>query len=222
MKKFFALLVLATLITGGAFGQLMLGVTGDLHMDTQMSASEISAQFKDGSNIFYGPFAEIAFGRLGIGLAGTYKGWSDYYLGDMVTYDVAGYFSYHLFKARAFLDPFGELGFGYIANDYASSNPSKSIGYAAYNPLNASMFWYGALGLGINLGPIGIFGKMSYNNAIKQQMDMVDSSGNTVTDTSTGVALKVPPYGTLNPSTGYWSTDIPAMRFTLGAKLLLF
>jgi len=221
MKKLAIALLLSSLIAGGAFAQVMLGVTGNLHMDTQMSAKEIADQFHDGSNIFYGPFVEIAFGRLGIGVEGDFTFWNDFYLGDMETYDVAGYLSYHLFKARAFFDPFAQLGFGYIANDYTSSNPNKNSGYASYNPLNASLYWFGALGLGLNLGPIGIFGKMSYNNRIQQQLNMKDSSGNDVTDPTTGEVLKVPYYGPFDSSTGLFGDYVPAMRFTLGAKLIL-
>jgi hypothetical protein len=216
MKKLVAVLILASLLAGGAFAQLMFGVTGDLHMDTAMSSQAIIDQFQSGDNIFYGPFVEIVFGKLGIGVAGTFSFWSDPLLAmDMMTYDVAGYLSYHLFGGHAFLDPFGEIGAGYIASDYATSSQDPDPN----NPMSASVFWYGALGLGINLGPLGVFGKLAYNNALKYQLDMMDNSGNKMLDANG--ATKVPYYGTYDPVTNTFTEYVPAMRFTIGAKIIL-
>ena len=224
MKKLVAVLALASVLTGGAFAQLMFGVTGDLHMDTSLTSQQILDQFKAGDNIFYGPFVEIVFGNLGIGVTGTFSFFDEKFYDfngylqsePMMVYDVAGYLSYHLFGGHAFLDPFGELGLGFIAKDYATAANDPDLN----NPMMASVFWYGALGLGINLGPIGVFGKFAYNNALKYQLDLVDANGKTMSDGMGGV-LKVPYYGTADPFTYIISQYVPAARVTFGAKIIL-
>ena len=214
MKKLAAVIVLASLLAGGAFAQIMLGVTGDLHMDTIMNSQDIQHAFQTGEGVFYGPFAEIAFGRLGIGAAGTFSFYSDYLTGiGLMDYDLNGYLAYHLFKARAFLDPFLHIGFGYIATDYANSS-DKSV-YAPTtpdDPISASLYWDAAFGLGVNLGPLGVFGQFAYNFPIAKHMSGKDSNGN---------SYDIPYYGFYDPNTNTTKEYVPAYRFTLGAKLIL-
>lgn len=210
-RKLVAVLAIIAFAVTGASAQLMFGVSGALHMDEMMSASEIQAAFQDGQYVWYGGFAEIAFGRLGFGISGNLTAPYDGGFGtDFMDLDIAGYVSYHLFKARAFIDPFLELGGGYIGSDYANSGEDPND-----NPESATLYWYGALGLGINLGPIGIFGKFAYNTMIDQPLQGEDEYGNT---------YDIPQYG-------YWYQDdlgdwvvmptVPALRFTLGAKIIL-
>ncbi|HUX37406.1 MAG TPA: hypothetical protein VMV44_05835 [Rectinemataceae bacterium] len=223
MKKLVIVLAFASLVAGGAFAQLMFGATGDLHMDTTMSASDISNSFQTGENIFYGPFAEIAFGKLGLGVAGTFSFYTDNFtMTQWMDYDVNGYLSYHLFRARAFLDPFVHIGFGYMATDYANSsdkdayvvlNPYTS---SSSDPISASLYWNAALGLGVNLGPLGVFGQLSYNFPIAKHLTGTDSSGN---------SYDIPYYGYYDPNAygglGGIVEYVPKYRFTLGAKLIL-
>lgn len=219
MKKFAAVIVLATLLAGGAFAQIMLGATGDLHMDTTMSAKDISNAFQTGENIFYGPFAEIAFGKLGFGAAGTFSFYTDLNTNvQWMDYDVNGYLAYHLFKARAFLDPFLHIGFGYMATDYANTSDKDTYVKAnpytsnSSDPISASLYWNAALGLGLNLGPLGVFGQFSYNFPIAKHLTGTDSYGN---------SYDIPYYGTYDFATNTITEYVPKYRFTLGAKLIL-
>jgi len=221
MKKILIVLVLVSLVATGAFAQLVFGVTGALHMDEKLSSAQIQQRFQDGEGIFYGPFAEIIFGNLGIGLAGNFS----FYEGTgliqpynvnitgkrMMDYDVTLYLSYHLFGGRSFLDPFGEIGGGVIATTFADSNDQDLIPWDG--PLLANGYWYAAIGLGINLGGLGIFGKFSYNHRVDKPVtaDMKPTFGTGTQD--------LPGYGfdsVLFPN-GY----LPKYRFPLGAKLAI-
>ena len=48
MKKFVALLALITVVGVGAFAQITFGMSGALHMDEKLSASELKAMFDEG------------------------------------------------------------------------------------------------------------------------------------------------------------------------------
>ena len=206
--KIFALVALLALAGMGASAQLMFGVTGALHMDKQLSAGEIQAAFENGEDIWYGGFGEIAFGRLGFGISANVT--APYFSGfaEFMDMDIAGYLSYHFFKARSFLDPFVELGGGYIGSDYANSSEDTN----SEDPVSATLYWYGGFGLGVNLGPIGVFGKFAYNAKINRAMEASDGSD----IPSYGYVIGLDEFG--NPIV---ESYVPALRFTLGAKLIL-
>lgn len=207
MKKAMTVVAFALLLSGAMSAQIILGVAGDLHMDQTMSLSDISNQFQGGQNIFYGPFAEIAFNKLDFGLGGTFSYYPDMWTGlQFMDYDVYMYLGYHIFGARAFLDPFVEMGGGYIASDYASS--SEKPVELGDNPVAASMYAYAAAGLGINLGPIGAFTKFAYNMALPQALGTY----------SDGTAI--PPY-THYDAAGNATPNMFKYRVSLGAKLIL-
>ncbi|HET7839286.1 MAG TPA: hypothetical protein VFL04_05970, partial [Rectinemataceae bacterium] len=175
MKKKLIIVLLLVLVLGSStYAQLVLGVSGALRADSTMSASSIASQYKSGQNIFYGPFVEIIFGKLGLGVSGNFSFFED--LGTkFMDYDVDGYVSYHLFGGRAFLDPFGELGLGLMAYNYANSSDNPSTNDS---PISGNYYWFGGFGLGLNLGPIGIFGKMDYNFRINGHLQGKDDFGN--------------------------------------------
>jgi hypothetical protein len=223
MKKFLVALLFVAVIASGSFAQLMIGLSGALHMDERLTAEEINARFKSGDGIFYGPTIEIAGRHLGVGVTGNVSSYDrdvtfDSYLGPITQtfkftdYDLTLYLSYHLFGGRAFLDPFGEFGGGVLAMGFAEDADNE-----AYNPydgnfLMANYYWYAALGLGLNLGPIGVFGKFSFNYALKNADYKANWRG---TETETTLY----PYGydeVLFPN-GY----LPKYRFTAGVKLIL-
>jgi len=235
MKKIIIALLLVALISAGAFAQLMLGVSGALHMDTQLSASDIKARFDNGEGIFYGGFVEIAGRHFGLGVTGNVS----YYKGDidnsftyqgsthtypitnakLIDYDLTGYISYHIFGARAILDPFGEFGGGVLATGFDSKSDQDMVPWDSPF-LAASYYWYAALGLGLNLGPFGIFGKFAFNSPIARsfQANFKDTYGNGSPTGLTG-STDLGPYGYdwfLFPN-GY----MPKFRFTAGVKLIL-
>ncbi len=227
MKKLFTLGLLAILLSSGAFAQLYVGASGALHMDEKLTAAQISERFQNGDGIFYGPFAEIIFGHLGVGLAANFSVYErDVYAYNFTTltydtllaeklvdYDVVLYASYHLFKDKPFLDPFGELGFGMLATDFASDASKTAYNPFEDSPLMASSYWYAGMGLGINLGGLGIFGKFSFNQPV---FDPVTA---TYRADLGGGEVMLDPYGYdwwLFPD-GY----LPKFRFTLGAKIAL-
>jgi hypothetical protein len=208
-KKIFSVAMLVALVSGGAFAQLALGVTGALNMDQQLSASEISNDFKNGDNIYYGGFVEILGKHLGLGVSLNVSPVQSETI-DLINYDADLYLSYHIFKATGFLDPFLETGLGVFALDYKKQSDKVEGGTS---PIAESPYWYGALGLGINLGHrIGVFGKFAYNWIIQRQG----------TDKDTGQTI--PYYGTYAPdANGDWAVTeyVPTYRFTLGLKLIL-
>jgi len=213
-KKVFIVLALVALVGGGAFAQLAFGVSGALHSDQQLSASGISNAFRTGDDIYYGGFIEILGKHFGFGISFNYSpnaNASDLTGTNLINWDGDIYLSYHIFKATSFIDPFLELGVGILALDYAGN--SKPQDYSGTTPIAASPYWYGALGLGINLGHhLGLFGKLAYNFQIQDQL----SQG----------GQKIPYYGSYggyDPVTGVPKINeyVPAYRFTLGVKLIL-
>jgi hypothetical protein len=205
-KKLFILFALIAVVSGGAFAQLAFGVSGALHSDQQMSASGISNAFRTGDDIYYGGFVEILGRHFGLGFSFNYSPFSSVSGVDLVNYDADLYLSYHLFRATSFIDPFFEFGLGVLALDYArNSTPS---GYNGTSPIAASPYWYGALGLGINLGRhLGIFGKLAYNMLIQRHLTQ---NGN-----------EIPYYGTYTSENVDPTEYVPVYRFTLGLKLIL-
>jgi hypothetical protein len=205
-RKLAALIAIVAIAASGAYAQLIVGVSGALPMDTQMNAADIQAAFQDGSAIMYGGFAELGFGKVGLGLSVNSNLYTDSYFDQLMrTADIQVYFSYHLFGIKAFLDPFGELGAGLIGTMYGDTTQVSTSSF-----VDASYYWYAAVGVGVNLGPVGIFGKFAYNNAVGQAVSYEDDLGVTQT---------YPPYGTYLFGDGV--TYLPPFRFTLGAKLLL-
>jgi hypothetical protein len=235
MKKILVALLLAAVIGSGAFAQLMVGVSGALHMDQVLTAQEIKTAFDTGDGVFYGGLIEIAGKRLGVGVTMNVSNYEramyvyvadptavDYGIGTTVDYvsnmkltdyDLTLYLSYHLFGAHAFLDPFGEFGGGVLATGF-----KNDADVTRYNPyegsfFSASYYWYGALGLGVSLGPIGVFGKFSYNYPLKEKFQ------DTFKGDTTGTKQDLYPFGydeVLYPD-GY----LPKFRFTAGVKLIL-
>jgi hypothetical protein len=227
MKKILFALLFAVLISTGAFAQLMIGLSGALHMDSQLSARDIRDRFQQGDGIFYGPTIELAGKHLGVGVAGNMSFYTrdlEFYDGmggtyfvpyKFTDYDLTLYLSYHLFGARAFLDPFGEFGGGILATGFTDKADREALSPYDSNFFMASYYWYGALGLGVNLGVIGLYGKFAYNYPLSRHFK---ADLNPAVAGSSGSADLLP-YGydeVLFPN-GY----LPRFRFTAGIKLIL-
>jgi hypothetical protein len=195
-KKLTAVLVLAAMLVAGASAQLMIGVSGALPLDSKdTSYSQISDQFESGEGIFYGGFVELAMHQVGFGFSANTMTMRDYWFdANMDIVDADLYVSFHLFGARALLDPFAELGYGVIGSEWENGT----------DWVDASYYWYGALGLGVNLGPVGVFAKFAYNHAVSTPVELDDGSN--------------------APSFGYYlfgQPYLPRYRVTIAAKLIL-
>ena len=215
-KKLISVVALAALVSAGAFAEFGLGVTGALNMDQQLSGSEIANDFRNGDNIYYGGFVEILGKHLGLGASLNVSPVKSCGI-DLINYDADIYLSYHIFKATSFIDPFLETGFGVFALDYTNSIDrqvdAESGNPSGTSPIAESPYWYGALGLGINLDHrVGVFGKFACNMIIQRQ-GMDKDNGETI-----------PYFGTYSQGpNGEWTVTeyVPAYRFTLGLKLIL-
>jgi len=206
-KKFLIAVVLAAVIGSGAFAQLMIGVSGALYMDTtDETLSQTVAQFK--TNAWYGAFVEIAGKHLGLGFKfNTSAPYTDpVTTNTSQSYDLALYFSYHLFGARAFLDPMLDIGGGALVQKNDNSS----------NLNTGTFYWYPGIGLGVNLGPIGVFTKFAFDIPIRQQLTQKDENNNSyaipyyLTDVQG-------PTGVVYGDNGYF----PNYTLTVGVKLIL-
>jgi len=201
-KKLTAVLVLAAMLVAGASAQLMIGVSGALPLDSSdTSIEKLADQYQSGQGIFYGGFLELGMHQIGIGFsANTMTAKDSYFDQDMQIIDADLYIAFHLFGARALLDPFAELGYGIIGSKWEQPTNGQSSDW-----VDASSYWYGALGLGVNLGPVGVFAKFAYNNAVGTPVKLEDG----VSDA---------------PAFGYWlfgAPYLPKYRVTIAAKLIL-
>jgi hypothetical protein len=201
-KKLVVVLALAALVVVGASAQLVIGVSGALPMYTAPNnAQEITTAFQTGNGIYWGGFLEIIMHKVGIGASVNTAVYPNYLtqVGDRII-DEDLYLSLHLFGGRAFLDPFAELGAGAIGTILDGDSIFSQW-------IDGSYYWYAALGLGINLGPIGINAKFAWNNNIGAMQ------GTQTPSTAFGTVM----FGEPNPGANW----IPPFRFTLAAKLIL-
>ena len=197
-RKLIAVLALAALVVAGASAQLMIGVSGALPLDTKPdNYDQIANQFQSGQGIYYGGFIELGLGKIGFGVSAntmTIKEPNSGVLYDITDADL--YAAFHILGTRSLLDPFAELGYGIIGSEAQHVDEWT----------DASYYWYVALGLGINLGPVGIDAKFSYNNAVSTPVPYRN-----IDDTA-------PAFGSfLVGSEGY----LPPYRVTIAAKLIL-
>jgi hypothetical protein len=180
MKRLIFALAFGGLIASGAFAQLMFGVTGVQYFQEDAegnlpSIGDAWTNLQDGVGVYWGGFAEIAISKVGFGIAFNYDELlaSDYGLDDPAydqwSYDVNFYLAYHFFKARSFIDPFIQVGVGQTAFDYMNKDDaSRMINYADEDdPMMASLYWDFGAGLGVNLGPVGVFVKAMFNSQLE-------------------------------------------------------
>ncbi|OHE67042.1 MAG: hypothetical protein A2Z99_18650 [Treponema sp. GWB1_62_6] len=222
MKRMIAALALGALIATGAFAQLMFGISGVQYFQEDEngdlpSIGEAWTQFQDGEGVYMGGFVELAISKLGFGIAFNYDELlaSDYGFFDPAydqwSYDVNFYLAYHFFKARSFLDPFVQMGIGQTAFDYMNKDEISiaTNGADKDDPMMASMYWDFGAGLGVNLGPVGVFAKAMFNSQLEGVVK--------------GTRDNNDPYYTYYAGDEY---DIPAFdpmpfKWIFGAKLIL-
>ena len=200
IKRLITVAALVVVVCVGAFAQLAVGGTATIYLDTTNGAAQqIKDDFSSGQNLYYGGFIEYLGRHWAGGLGATVSPWTLHGI-KLIDYDADVYLAYHLFKATAFLDPYGKVGLGMLGESYQSKSEKNddndyTVG-SSTSPLSASAYWFAGLGLGITLRPIDIFAEFAYNFNLNFQF----KDGNQA----------VPSYG----------GDTP-YRFTLGAKLIL-
>jgi len=194
MKRLFVALMLIAFVTTGAFAQIVLGVTGVQYYQEQdgklPTVGQAWSDFQEGTGVYWGGFAEIILGKLGLGLSfnqQTYKdpwGWSTlaptFPSGafDQWNYDLNFFLSYHLFGGRAFIDPFLQAGFGVLAYDWKNKDTLINEGWElSDDPMMASGYFDFGGGLGINLGGLGIFVKGMWNVKSNEPLTSTDDYG---------------------------------------------
>jgi hypothetical protein len=210
MKKIAIVALLGVFIATGAFAELAIGVNGALYMDdselNDSSYGSVADRFQDGEGIYYGLFIEALGRKAGFGAAFNASKYASQWdpEQEMMDMDLNLYFSYHLIKATSVIDPFGEIGLGYIAKDYVDAEYDDDHD----NPLTASTYWFAGGGLGINLGFIGVFAKFNYlmpfGNELTGTVSYVDEEGETQETEITLESFALKPY-----------------RVVIGAKLIL-
>lgn len=210
-KKIIAVLALAALVTTGAFAQLALGISGNIYTDTKMSGGEVINRFQDGNGIFYGPFVEIGLGKLALGGAANFSFYEeDWSIGQdgswmmkMVDYDVNVYVQGHLLGYKAIFDPFAEAGLGVMGKNFQEEQ------YQNTDPLSMTTYFQAGLGLGLNLGGLGLFFKTNYlfpGDPVQTEAELYNPDG---TPSGSYATYTLPMY------------DLKRMKITLGAKLIL-
>ncbi len=171
MKRTLLVLAIVALLTTGAFGQIVLGITGVQYYEKDASGnlptlSQAWDDFKDGTGVYWGGYGELILHKLGLGLSFNQQTFSDPIPAlDMWNYDVNFFLSYHILGGRSFIDPFLQAGIGEMAYDYkdkAAAAAELSTSFTE-DPLFASIYYDFGFGLGINLGGIGIFAKGMWN-----------------------------------------------------------
>jgi hypothetical protein len=171
-RKLIALIAMVALAGTGVFAQFAIGVSGAIYRDDRdLSCSSFSRAFDDlnRGDGYFGVLIEGAVDHLAAGLAGNFSIYKEDFGSStsfaMINTDWNLYAQGHLLKYDAFLDPFVEVGAGYMAKDYRNEadDPDTS------NPLMKS--WYGdfGLGMGLNVGSLGIFLKGLYNFKFNDQ-----------------------------------------------------
>jgi len=168
-KRYLAIALLVAFAGAGAFAQLAIGGSGALYGDMDAMKNDTDAviqNFKNGEGLFYGPFIELGMGKLGLGVSGNFSFYEEdgsfeqdgSEMIEMMTYDISVYLQIHVFKYRSFIDPFLEGGIGMMAKDYQNSDVDPD----PENPMAGTKYFEFGGGLGINLGPLGIFAKALY------------------------------------------------------------
>lgn len=166
-------------LLGGAASALdfTLGTSGALYMSEEKfsdtDGQSILEHFRYGEGIFYGINGEVLFDKWSVGLYSYFSFylneiWQDgtYLAGyDMMDADFDFSMGYHIFGAKAFLDPFVEGGIGVITKNINSAY--DDAGTKVYDgppfTVQGTTYWHGGVGVGLNLGTFGFFSKLQYH-----------------------------------------------------------
>jgi len=196
LKKTGILVLLLTVVVSGVCAvDFSLGFSGALYMSDEQfdsaSGRSILDRFEDGEGIFYGVNGEILFDQWALGLYTyfsfyefeyTFNSGSNTGRFEMMDVDVNLSLSYHFFKARSVLDPFAEFGAGVISSNV---NAVYEDGTQIYGPdfdddpfmILGTEYVFAGLGLGLNLGDLGLFSKVQYHTPVGTPEGEIESGG---------------------------------------------
>ena len=155
MKKIPLLFLFFLIITLGGFAEFSLGVTGSYDFTEELlDAEEIEI---DQADLMYGAFAEIHFGKFGLGVqyaVDYFTVFPEEAYNDLRKSNLAAFISLRLFKPRFLIDPFVEGGYGIVmtTGDYPFEMEDT------YN----YQYVFGGGGVGVNLYFVGVFAKAFY------------------------------------------------------------
>jgi hypothetical protein len=183
-KTILIVLILSLAVAAGAFADWGVGVIGSLYMDDAEWAAatghSVAYAFRNGEGIYYGLMSEFMGKHWSLGASGMasfYNAVFDPTI-PMMDWDLNLYLGGHFLGTRKVLDPSLELGLGYIFKDYANTEFDDDPD----NPLTRTAYWYVGGALGVNLGPVGLFGKFIYHIPFANQplgtIEYVDEFGN--------------------------------------------
>src|SRR6056297_2096491 len=201
IKRTVILLLLLTVVVSGVCAvDFSLGFSGALYMSDEQfdsaSGRSILDRFEDGEGIFYGVNGEILFDQCALRLYTYFSFYEfEYTLNsgsntgrfEMMDVDVNYSLSYHFFKARSVLDPFAEFGAGVISSNV---NAVYEDGTQIYGPdfdddpfmILGTEYVFAGLGLGLNLGDLGLFSKLQYHTPVGTPEGEIDNKDGTVTN----------------------------------------
>ncbi|MCF7913841.1 MAG: hypothetical protein K9L66_01595 [Spirochaetaceae bacterium] len=202
LKRTVILLLLLTVAVGGALAvDFSLGFSGALYMSDEQfdnsSGRSILERFGNGEGIFYGVNGEILFDQWALGLYTYFSFYefeytyfdSTYKSGrfEMMDVDVNLSLSYHFFRARAVLDPFAEFGAGVISSNVNAVYEDGAQIYGSASDEEPLMilgteYVFAGLGLGLNLGDLGLFTKLQYHTPVGTPEGEIDNKDGTVTN----------------------------------------
>ncbi len=171
MKRTILFLAIFCFVLSGAFAQLSFGVSVQQYFERNEEGklpgfSEAWKSFQDGEGLYWGLFAEIMAGKLGVGFSFNNQVYSNddplIDLPDMWNYDANAYLAVHLFGGKAFIDPFAQIGVGQWGFGFVESS----------DPMMASWYMDYGVGLGLNIGIVGAFVKAMWNQQLDEPVEV--------------------------------------------------
>lgn len=161
MKRLFILIMIFGVFAVPLFADSQVRITGNLATDfvERPSVSDVVDTFKNKDQPFFWGFGwEVIFDKVGIGGmydTNFYEDHEEKWWLDWLTQPI--YLSYHLFRVRALVDPYVEIGLGCAGRVFLDQEL-----VVEKDPLYLSIFPAVSAGLGLNLNGLILGSKLTY------------------------------------------------------------